>query len=387
MFLEPQCWRVRSLHSRQCRPGIQNFHPEDIQKILNVKIDSVAWTQATLPLSHGGLGIRKASEVALPAFLSSAHGSMNFVRSLNPTRLRDDPIIHLESAVQSWSSNFGSNSADLIPTNKSAQSLWDKPLCDARLENLFGSFTSEEEIARLKAVSSKHASHWLESYPVENLALKLNNSCFRIACALRIGAPICLPHPCLCGKSRVDQFGRHGLSCEKAALGRNARHNNANSLIQRALTSAEFAAISEPKGLFATDRKRPDGMTTFPFKLGKPLAWDFTCVDTTCASYLQQSATEAGKAAELAEQRKRNKYSHLTDFHFVPIAAETLGPFGPEATQFIEEIGNKISSLNGDKRSKSFLFQSLSIAVQRGNGACVLGTTSSAEILEDLAYL
>ena len=40
------------------------------------------------------------------------------------------------------------------------------------------------------------------------------------------------------------------------------------------------------------------------------------------------------------------------------------------------------------KRSKSYLFQSLiSIAVQRGNGAGVMGTTSSADILEDLAYL
>ena len=64
-------------------------------------------------------------------------------------------------------------------------------------------------------------------------------------------------------------MSRHGLSCEKAALSRNARHNNANSLIQKALTSAEFAAISEPR------KDRPDGMTTYPFKEGKPfaLAW------------------------------------------------------------------------------------------------------------------
>ena len=152
-------------------------------------------------------------------------------------------------------------------------------------------------------------------------------------------------------------------------------------------TSAEFAAISEPKGLFASDKKRPDGMTTYPFKQGKPLAWDFTCVDSLCASYLHQSAQEAGKAAEMAEQKKKNKYSHLTDFHFIPIATETLGPFGPEAIQFIEDLGNKISNMNGDKRSKSYLFQSLSIAVQRGNGACVMGTTNSVDILEDLAYL
>ena len=71
----------------------------------------------------------------------------------------------------------------------------------------------------------------------------------------------------------------------------------------------------------------------------------------------------------------------------MPIATETLGPFGPEAIRFIEDLGNKISNMNGDKRSKSYLFQSLSIAVQRGNGACVMGTTNSVDILEDLAYL
>ena len=58
-----------------------------------------------------------------------------------------------------------------------------------------------------------------------------------------------------------------------------------------------------------------------------------------------------------------------------------------EAIKFIEDLGNKISKINGDNRSKSYLFQSLSIAVQRGNGACVMGTTSSTDILEDLAYL
>ena len=301
--------------------------------------------------------------------------------------MREDPIVFLDSAIQAWSANFEDNSAELIPTNKSVQQFWDLPICDKRFDILVNSLTSEVETARIKAVSSKHASHWLKAYPVQNLALKLSNSSFRIACALRLGAPVCLPHPCICGKVMVDQFGRHGLSCEKAALSRNARHNNANSLIQKALTSAEFAAISEPKGLFSTDKKRPDGMTTYPYKEGKPLAWDYTCVDTTCASYSHQSAKEGGKAAEMAEEKKKNKYSHLTDYFFIPIGAETLGPFGPEAIRFIEDLGNKISIMNGDKRSKSYLFQSLSIAVQRGNGACVMGTSSSSEVLDDLAYL
>ena len=77
---------------------------------------------------------------------------------------------------------------------------------------------------------------------------------------------------------------------------------------QKALTTAEFAAIWEPKGLFATDRKRPDGMTTFPYKEGKCLVWDFTCGDTLCQSYVSETALEPGKAAEARETHKLKKY-------------------------------------------------------------------------------
>ena len=69
-------------------------------------------------------------------------------------------------------------------------------------------------------------------------------------------------------------------------------------IIQKALSSADYAAIAEPKGLFNMDSKRPDGMTTFPYKVGKPLAWDFTCVDTVADSYFHKSSLEAGKTAD-----------------------------------------------------------------------------------------
>ena len=83
----------------------------------------------------------------------------------------------------------------------------------------------------------------------------------------------------------------------------------------------------------------------------------------------------------------RIRPGHLTDFHFIPIGAETLGPFGPHAVQFLEDLGNKISQINGERRSKSFLFQSIGIAIQQGNASCVMGTTGSMGKLEELNYL
>ena len=80
-------------------------------------------------------------------------------------------------------------------------------------------------------------------------------------------------------------------------------------------------------------------------------------------------------------------YEKKYHFHFIPIGAETLGPFGPHAVQFLEDLGNKISQINGERRSKSFLFQSIGIAIQRGNASCVMGTTGSMGKLEELNYL
>ena len=38
----------------------------------------------------------------------------------------------------------------------------------------------------------------------------------------------------------------------------------------------------------------------------------------------------------------------------------------------------------GEKRSAFYLFQSISIAIQRGNASCVLGTVPQSEGLEEI---
>ena len=50
--------------------------------------------------------------------------------------------------------------------------------------------------------------------------------------------------------------------------------------------------------------QRPDGATVFPYKHGKCLTWDFTCVNTLKDTYLFECAKEAGKAAIGGEKKK-----------------------------------------------------------------------------------
>ena len=53
------------------------------------------------------------------------------------------------------------------------------------------------------------------------------------------------------------------------------------------------------------------------------------------------------------------------------MSCETLGGFGPESIDFIQEIGAKIAAKTGDKRASAFLRQRLGIAIQIGNAVAI----------------
>jgi hypothetical protein len=50
---------------------------------------------------------------------------------------------------------------------------------------------------------------------------------------------------------------------------------------------------------------------------------------------------------------------------------------GDEALALLRDIGQRIAAVTGEARSHQFLMQRLSVTVQRGNAACVLGTVAS----------
>ena len=51
---------------------------------------------------------------------------------------------------------------------------------------------------------------------------------------------------------------------------------------------------------------------------------------------------------------------------------------------FIKEVGKLISDKTMERRSNSFLRQSISMDIQRGNCASILGTVESPKLLEEL---
>ena len=166
------------------------------------------------------------------------------------------------------------------------------------------------------------------------------------------------------------------LSC-KFNEGRLPRHAAINDIIRRALLKTNTPTVLEPLGLNRDNGMRPDGITLLPFSRGKTLAWDATCVNTFTRSLVNHSATEVGYGATKAEAAKRAKYLGFADRHrFEPAAFETTGVMGPSTKKFMSEIGKRVSEVTGDVRETWWLWQRLSIAIQKGNALAALSLTS-----------
>ena len=115
-----------------------------------------------------------------------------------------------------------------------------------------------------------------------------------------------------------------------------------------------------------------------PWSEGRCLAWDATVADSLADSNLNRTVHTAGAAAEFAAESKVRKYADLSrSLFFFPVAVETLGPLCASGAEFVTELGRRVASNSGDPRETSFLFQRISITIQRGNAAAVLASLKS----------
>lgn len=205
--------------------------------------------------------------------------------------------------------------------------------------------------------------------------------------ALRLGSEICRPHICICSE-QVNSDGRHSL-CSTKSQGRFPRHGEMNDITARAIRSINIPAKLEPTGLYRDDGKRPDGMTLIPWAKGQSLVWDATCVDTFANSYLKMTSTRAGSAADQAVTRKHNLYRKIKDqnYNFVALAVETMGSWSAEAKKFFHSLGKRLEKVSGDPRSGQFLYQRISLAIQKNNAACIMGGIRDDVKMEEIFYL
>ena len=329
--------------------------------ICNVSFDDIGWIQATLPIRLRGIGLRRASDLAFPAYLASISASQSLISEIT----QPDNIPHtLDSCLDVWSSTNPS-----LPENTNLHRQWDDIKSSSRSVAL-RPLLDQHRPACLSSATQPNSGAWMNCLPSTAIGTMLDSESFRIAISQRLGLPVCAPHKCRCG-AIVDRYGLHPHSYRLSA-GRLPRHSAFYDIIKCALSSAGFNAVHEPVCHDRGDGKRPDGMTVFPFSMGKCLIWDCTCVDSFSPSALALTATVPGSASRSAEVRKNLRYEGLCDRYIIQaIAIESSCVYGWDTNAFISRLGHLTTSISGERREAEFLRQRLTKATVRGNAQSV----------------
>jgi len=108
-------------------------------------------------------------------------------------------------------------------------------------------------------------------------------------------------------------------------------------------------------------------------------------VCSVCVLYVVSAAVEfvcVCACASLWASLKRN----VTNLIFQPFAMENLEAFSSSSSDFISALGHKNSSVSGEERETSFLFQRLSVALQRFSAVLLHDTFVSQDDPDQQPY-
>lgn len=175
-----------------------------VKEITNIRMSESEWLHCSLPVRMGGLGIRRANDVALPAFLACLHSTAQLVPMVAPVSTQST----IECAISSWQTKI--TCPLLAPSDRSShRKCVGIGSAGLLLTVLVGAAEKDTEIARLREASNNHSVSWLHALPAAPLGTLVDRNTLRVAAALRLGSKMCHPQECVCGRM-VDEKGVTG---------------------------------------------------------------------------------------------------------------------------------------------------------------------------------
>ena len=119
------------------------------------------------------------------------------------------------------------------------------------------------------------------------------------------------------------------------------------------------------------------------------LVWEVTIVDALAPNSLNQgSFCNPGTTVTEAEASNSEKHCKLIDIGYIfqAVASEVQGCSGESVEIFSTRHCKLLCRSHQDRRAGSFLNQRISMALQIANAACVLGTVSGRDLIEEIPY-
>ena len=131
--------------------------------------DDIGWTQATIPIRLGGIGLCRASDLALPAYLASISASQSLISEIT----QHENIPHaLDSCFDVWSSTNPS-----LPENPNLQRQWDDIKLSSRSISL-RPLLDQHRLACLSSAAQFNSGAWMNCLPSTAIGTLLDNESF-----------------------------------------------------------------------------------------------------------------------------------------------------------------------------------------------------------------
>jgi len=149
---------------------------DTLQSILNITLSDTSWLQATLPIRNGGIGIRLATQVALPSFLSSVASCSDLVLQLLPPNLHISAGINdqlFAGAIDEWKKRSGQSQPPQLDVS---QKSWDIPLVAVAMERVLSAAPDQAGVARLLAAAAPHSGAFLQALPCSAVGTRLDDA-------------------------------------------------------------------------------------------------------------------------------------------------------------------------------------------------------------------
>ena len=372
---------ARTTHPSFHAPSMNRFDDmlrEALGGVLGRPLTDSQWLQASLPVTMGGLGLRKASVHSPASYLTSVAHSLTLTSSIlspisySPTV--DEALVLLNSVIDD---TLDFEELKKLPKKQITHSV------DSRIKSLvIADATSTIDKARLSGVFKKHSGDWLNAHPSPTFGLAMHPQEFRSAALYRLGAPIFeQDNPCpACGRPS-DRFGHHAIACGVHGE-RISRHNEICNILFKTAQKAGLGPAREFRGLIPGTAARPADVFLRSWDRGKDAALDVTVITPLQSAVVDREAQESGYALQYAWDRKMRNAFDACDaqrISFIPLPVETFGGWHPIAERQISRLGRELArspaNVSQDSASKH-LFQRLSLSIQKGNAALILSRST-----------
>ena len=341
-----------------------------------------AWKQATLSLSHGGMGLRSVFLHCSAAYISSI--SASFPDHINSPYLLEAINIYnaLVSPNEALSSTF-----DSIHTNRHVLS---QNLEDKQFQSLLQS-SSLADRARLLSVSSPHASSWLRVAPSPALGLHLTPSECQFAIKWWLGIQLCEPGSvcALCPTKALE--AHHALTCKRGS-DVIARHNNLRDTLYHLFKKALYNPKLEAGSGLGHDQKqsRPADILVNNWGFnGKPAAFDLSVSSPLKPDIVSEAGHTAGTAAFATEQRKILANSGICaelGWSCIPLVVDSFGAWGQLASDTFKKLASRLSVQVNSSTSTTLdsIYSRLNLSLVRSNARAFLARAGPRAKVSDL---